>query len=94
MKKSTIFILAILLATLLTGCASTRVEYIEKPYVPDLNFPILPELYGDTRNADDTVTVPGEWIIQLDEFRIYYEETEKNYNELKALYEKVSEQKK
>ena len=75
-----------LLATLLTGCTSTKVEYIEKPYVPELNFPILPELYGDTRNMDDTVNVPGEWIIQLEEFRIYYEETEKNYKRLKELY--------
>ncbi len=76
------------------GCASVKTEYVEKPYLPELNFPKLPELYDDIRNQDDTVTVPGEWIIQMDEFRIYYEETEKNYNDLKALYESNSEQKK
>lgn len=84
---------AMLLATLLMGCTSTKIEYIEKPYLPELNFPFFPELYGDVRNPDDTVTVPGEWIIQLREFQIHYEETEKDYNDLKALYEGNSEEK-
>lgn len=79
---------------LLTGCVSVRTEYIEKPCLPELNFPIFPELYDDVRNPDNTVTVPGEWMIQMDEFRIYYEEIEKNYNDLKTLYESNSEQKK
>ena len=86
--------MATLLAMLLMGCTSTKIEYIEKPYLPELNFPNFPELYDDIRNPDDSVTVPGEWIIQMDEFRIYYEETEKTYNELKTLYENSYEQKK
>lgn len=84
---------AILLATLLTGCASVKTEYIEKPYLPELNFPIFPELYNDIRNPDNTVVVPGEWIIQLREFQIHYEETENDYNDLKVLYEGNSEEK-
>ena len=93
MKKSIICMTAMLLAMLLTGCTSTKIEYIEKPYLPELNFPFFPELYGDVRNPDDTVTVPGEWIIQLREFQIHYEETENDYNDLKALYEGNSEEK-
>lgn len=73
---------------LLTGCISTT-EVVYKPYMPDLDFPIYPDLEGDKRNADDTVTVPGEWIIRMKEFHIYYEELEKNYNGLKTLYEKL-----
>lgn len=76
-----------LLAMLLMGCTSTKIEYIEKPYLPELNFPFFPELYDDVRNPDDTVTVPGKWIIQLRKFQILYEETENDYNGLKALYE-------
>ena len=76
-----------LLIMLLTGCVSTKIEYVEKPYVPELNFPFFPKLYDAVRNPDDTVTVPGEWIIQIREFEIYYEETENNYIKLKELYE-------
>lgn len=84
---------AMLLAMLLMGCTSTKIKYVEKPYLPELNFSFFPELYGDVRNPDDTVTVPGEWIIQLREFQIHYEETENDYNDLKALYEGNSEEK-
>lgn len=86
-------IMATFLAMLLIGCTSTKIEYIEKPYLPELNFPFFPELYGDVRNPDDTVTVPGDWIIQISDFQTYYEELEDNYNDLKALYEGNSEEK-
>ena len=79
------------LATLLMGCTSTKIEYVEKPYVPELDFPFFPKLYGDVRNPNSTVTVPGEWIIQLREFEIYYTETEKNYKRIKKLYEDKNE---
>lgn len=86
MKKSAICITAILLATLLTSCVSDRVRYIEKPYVPEISFPIFPALDGGFENADGSVTVPGEWILELAKYKIRIEETEKNYNEIKALY--------
>ena len=75
-----------LLVTLLTGCTSTKIVYVEKSYVPELNFPLFPRLYGEIRNPDDTVTVPGEWIIQVKEFEIYYEETKKDYSRIKELH--------
>ncbi len=76
-----------LLATLLTSCASGRAEYIEKPYVPEISFPLFPALENGVENADGTVSVPAEWIVELAEYRIRIEETEKNYSGLKALYE-------
>ena len=79
--------MAILLATPLTSCISDRIEYIEKPYVPEISFPIFPELDGEKVGADGFVSVPSEWIVRLAEYKIRIEETEKNYNDLKALYE-------
>lgn len=81
-------ILAMLSAMLLTSCASGKLEYVEKPVVPELTFPIFPALEGGMKNDDGTVNVPGEWIVRIAEYRIRIEETEKNYNDLKSLYEK------
>lgn len=75
-----------LLATLLTSCISAKTEYADRPVVPEISFPIFPTLDGDVQNADGTVTVPGEWIVRMAEYKIRIEETEKNYNDLKALY--------
>lgn len=74
-----------LAAMLLTSCQSAK-TYIDRPVVPELVFPVFPELSGAVRNADGTVTVSADWIVRLAEFRIRMDETEKNYNELKALY--------
>lgn len=86
--------MAILLTTLLMSCVSGRIEYIEKPYVPEITFPAFPVLDGGEENADGNIVVPAEWILRLAEYKIRIEETEKNYNELKALYEGTLEQKK
>lgn len=83
--------MGMLLIMLLTGCISTT-KVVYKPYVPELDFPIYPDLEGEQRNADNTVTVPGEWIIRMQEFHIYYEALEKDYNDLKALYEKIDKE--
>ena len=80
----TTYIAAILLAMLLTHCIHT--EYIEKPVVPSLDFPIFPTLENEIRNDNGTVTVSGEWIVNLAEYKIRIEETEKTYSELKELY--------
>lgn len=90
-EKLKSFIMAMLLLTLLTACTSTKIEYIEKPYLPELNFPFFPELYGDVRNPDDTVTVSGAWVIRLREFQIHYEELEDNYNDFKKKYKGESD---
>lgn len=86
--------MAILLTTLLTSCVSGRIEYIEKPYVPEITFPTFPVLDGGEENIDGNIVVPAEWIVRLAEYKIRIEETEKNYSELKALYEGTLEQKK
>ena len=75
----------------LTSCTSASREYIEKPVVPEVSFPIFPALDGERKNDDGTVTVPSEWLVRLAEYKIRIEETERNYNELKALYEEKGE---
>lgn len=79
------FIVATLLAMLLTSC--TSIEYVDRPFVPEIVFPVFPALDGEERNADGTVSVPGEWLVRLAEYRIRLEEAERNYNGIKALYE-------
>ena len=78
--------MAILSATLLTNCVSPKVEYIEKPYVPEIDFPIFPAIENFERK-NGRVIVSEDWIVRLAEYKIRIEETEKNYSDLKALYE-------
>ncbi len=73
--------------TLLTCCVSTRTEY----RVPELNWPEFPALEEGLDKGNGRVEVTDEWIVRLAEYRIRIEETEKNYNELKRLYEGSSE---
>lgn len=92
MRKSSIFILAMLLTTPFLGCRTAKVEYVEKPVVPEIAFPVFPVLSGAVRNREErTVSVPEEWIVRLEEYRIRIEETEKNYNEIKKIYENETE---
>lgn len=57
--------------------------------VPELNLPVFPVLDGYERNEEEKkVTVSEDWIIRLAEFQIHYEEMSKNYEAIKALYEK------
>ena len=77
--------MAMLLTTLLSSCASNGTR--EKVFVPDLVFPVFPSLDDEKKNSDGTVSVPNEWLVRLAEYRIRIEETEKNYNDIKALYE-------
>lgn len=87
MKKSRIFTLAMLLTTPFLGCRTAKVEYVEKPVVPEIAFPVFPVLSGAVRNREErTVSVPEEWIVRLEEYRIRIEETEKNYNEIKKIH--------
>jgi len=70
------------------SCVSGKIEYVEKPYIPEINFPIFPVLEDALENEDGTVTVSSEWIIELAEYKIRIEETKQNYNEIKELYKK------
>lgn len=77
--------MATLLTTLLSSCASNGTR--EKVFVPDLVFPVFPSLDSGVKNPDEMVSVSKKWLIRLAEYRIRIEETEKNYNDIKALYE-------
>lgn len=78
-----------LLTTLLTNCATTKTEYIERLYVPALSFPPFPAM-SDFERKGGRVSVSEDWIVRLAEYKIRIEETEKNYNDFRALYEKRS----
>lgn len=78
--------MAILLAMLSMSCVTTKIEYIEKPYVTEITFPIFPALPNYERK-DGNVVVSEDWIVRLAEYKIRIEETERNYNDLKALYD-------
>ena len=54
--------------------------------IPDVDFPEFPLASEIVDNKDGTVTAPAEWIVELEEYRIRIEETEKNYNDLKEIY--------
>ncbi len=76
---------------LLTACQSTQVITVEKVTVPDIAFPVFPLAEKMTDNKDGTVTVPSEWIVRLEEFRIRYKATEDFYDGLREIYEKFYE---
>lgn len=67
------------------SCATTKVESA-KVVVPGITFPIFPDLI-DAEETESGVVVPKEWIVSLARYRILIEEAEKNYNEIKRLYD-------
>ena len=81
-----------LLPMLSMACRSTEVVTIERIRVPLLTFPEFPLADSMTDNKDGTVTVDSQWIANLEEYHIHYEETKKNYEMLKELYEQVFSQ--
>lgn len=85
-RKSRLFVLATLCLMPLMGCRSVEVVTEERTRVPDVVFPEFPLASEIVDNKDGTVTAPAEWIIELEEYRIRIEETEKNYNDLKEIY--------
>lgn len=69
------------------SCQTAKIEYVDKPVVPSISFPIFPALTDAVKNDDGSVTVSGDWLVRLAEYKIRIEETEQNYNDLKTLYE-------
>lgn len=67
-----------------TSCATK----IEKTVVPELVFPIFPAL-SEYEFLENGVVVPNNWIVSLAEYKILIEETEKNYNEIKEMYDEA-----
>ena len=70
----------------LMSCA-TKIKKENKVVVPELVFPIFPDLsdYEYKRTADG-VLVSNEYILALSKYKILIEETEKTYNDIKELY--------
>ena len=72
---------------LLQGCQSTKkIEYV----VPDIDFPVFPLADSITNNNDGTCTVNDEWIVQLRMFQIDYERCEKDYRQIKEVWNEES----
>jgi len=76
--------MAMCLIMLLMSCQST--SYIDRPFVPDIYFPDFPPLDSPMRNSDGTVTVSGDWIRRLAEYKIRIEETERTYKTIQKIY--------
>lgn len=72
---------------LLTACVSTEPIIVEKVVVPEITFPTFPLADSMTDNKDDTVSVPSEWLVRLEEYHIRINSTEEYYNGLKEIYE-------
>lgn len=68
------------------SCQSVRVDY--EYVVPELNFPIFPSLDRKI-NEDGSWTIPKNSIDLLSEYYLNIQKTEKDYNEIKSLYEEV-----
>ena len=86
MKKSTIYIMVILLIMPLISCVTTKKT--ESVYIPELIFPIFPDLSNfEYKRTENGVIVSNEYILELSRYKILIEETEKTYNDIKSLYE-------
>ena len=75
--------MAIVFLMLLVSCPSTKV--IEKTVVPYVEFPEFP-LAEEMTQTEEGVLVPNQWIVDLAEYQIRIEETEKVYKRLYELY--------
>lgn len=74
---------------LLSSCQSPKVEYVEKPVVPPLSFPVFPKPgeWAKRDKVNRSVTVTEDWYVQIAKFENDYEGLQKEYERKKALYE-------
>ena len=73
-----------------TWHGSVAFKAIEKDAIDKLRPDYVREAIEDSKminHRDGTVTVSADWIVRLEEFRIVYESTKKDYEQIKALYE-------
>ena len=71
----------------LMSCVTTKIVEVETVYVPELVFPIFPELKEkEYEKIPSGVIVSNEYIFELSKYKILIEETEKTYNDIKSLY--------
>lgn len=75
----------------LMSCATPTVVETARVVVPDLVFPPFPDLAGGEA-VEGGVIVPNDYVIRLAEYRVRIEETERNYLQIKGLYEDEREQ--
>lgn len=74
----------ITLILLLISCATTKKNSV---IVPEITFPDFPSFEGAKSISATETSVPNSWLFKLAEYKIQIEETEKNYTEIKKLYE-------
>lgn len=63
----------VVLTLLLISCKSTKIPVLEFP-----EFPTMP----DVTITDDGVLVPGDWLIDLAEYKLRIDMLEKTYKEI------------
>ena len=82
-----------MLIRLLTSCKTNERSNEELTViVPSLVFPEFPLLEGAYLLNDNETVVPNSFIFNLAEYKILINETEKNYNDIKSLYEEGSKE--
>lgn len=71
----------------LMSCVTTKTKTEIKYIVPELYFPMFPDLSNfEYERMKNGVFVSDEYIVGLSKYKILIEETEKTYNDLKELY--------
>jgi uncharacterized lipoprotein YajG len=85
-KSATFAALTILLALLLTQCASSPEVVTETVLPPAIEFPDPPAPYG-VEYGDGTVTIPAELWVQIAEYYIDVEATEQKYRAIREEYD-------
>lgn len=74
--KKLISIMAVLTMLLLSCQSSSKKEN----YNPVLYFPDFPKLETFEKLDNDMIAVPEKYILELADFKVLYEELEKNYD--------------
>ena len=75
------------LLTLSQSCRTAeKAVSVERPVPIAISFPKFPELGDATENDDGTVTLDGEFLVRLAEYKFRIQETEESYEKLKELY--------
>jgi len=79
------------LVLLLVSCKTVETVNTETVIVPEIVFPVFPELENARVNNDSTVTISQDWVMQLAEYKIRMQQAVETYNKIRALYDYPNE---
>ena len=85
--KNFLLYIVVALTLLLMSCKTVEVVNTETVIVPEIVFPVFPDLENVTINENGTITVAKDWVMQLAEYKIRMQQAVETYNNVKALYD-------